>query len=532
MIIPSAGGAALDPVRTLQTGVSIPFEPSGIQAVRTGQLVRTIKYGPRHVPGFTSPFKKRGRHKRGARPAPVPKVVAVAPGTTPAAAKAALSAATQFAGAAQTLAYHMAMGHDADMLLGDERFVGMPGMPCPGIGSLPGLVCRAGKIMAQGRPVFAKFAGLTVKIESPVAYPGAGEYTTSFNLGGAGPFDGGELGAVRRALSRRVSRLPARERRRLSAKVGRGSGRHRRGRLAPAAPRTAATTCPAGFTLSPAGTCVPSAATPTTPTLTPCPPGFTMAPDGMNCLPIPGGVPGVTPFPGALLPGGGPAPGAIIPGGPGVVTVGPPTGGRAGAAATPGGFPPATVAPLAPGLCPPGYTGGLFGTPCRVLVDSITRQPIQAAQDWWKTQPGAQQPGASPYGAMPGSSPYAGLPGAMPPPPPGFGCPPGMQLSPDGRACVPTSALPPGTPPGQPLPPGADTSGGLAPGCPPGMQLGPDGRSCAPVAAAPPPPSGGGGGGGPMAPPPEAAPQRPMYDEDEDEEEEDEDIDGSSLFYQ
>jgi hypothetical protein len=480
--------ASFDPTLVMRTGAAgLPFGPRGIAQIRRGDLVKQIQHGAQ--------FYKATRGVHGMQ------IVSVPHHMRGRRVERASRALADFGAAVYQTAAALAHGREADMLLGGDRFIAAPGIPCPGVGSLPGGVCVAAKIIAAGRPVFARFQGIEV-ILSPRSTS-----TEQLQLQPApmvpSPFDTGELGRVRAAARRAIARLPRATRGRLRSRVGR-----RRGGGGGAAPWP---TVPPPGTLTPVQPSVTATPTPSLPGITtpvsPLTPSF--PPPGGVLPPLPS-VPGL-PRP----PSGGPG-----------VTVGPPSGTRTGmpfpggtcapgyvrnvlgvcvSAATPGGYPGMPGYPGAPGTCPPNYMPGAGGQ-CVPLLPGLP--PV-------------------PQGGYPGMPGMPGYPGIM--------CPPGSMPDPTGRMCLPAPGAP-GTIPGA-------AGGGLAPGCPPGMQLDPMTQSCQPVGSpgsAGFPPGGGypgggagagaGGGGYPGEYPPPMPPPD-FVDEGDDEDEDDDSSDDIEGFY-
>lgn len=570
--VESAAQLAIDPNLTLRTGVVTPFGIRGIQAVQSGDLIRALSERTSLIARSASP-----------------KVIARAPGMAPAQAKGAARALGHFASAAQGLAASMRAYGSGDMLLGGDRFVSVPGLPCPSQGTLAGMVCTAAKILAAGRPVVTRFGGLTVVIPPPGGMPPGVdriEVTATPSKGLSSPFEGGELGRVGRTRARaarglrreRAGRLPRSARRR-----GRGA-RVRPATVPPTAPeaakaakvidttRTQAAPSPAllktasgralvkehlkeRFKAAAKAEAVRGKQTAPTPAGSPDAQGM------WDRLPArfwggtgwPSCPPGYVSVPSPRAKG----PGQIDPGGFDCVKLpSPPPGWDPMQAWQPPAWNAKEKAYSScalpgyevrngkcwprPVACPPGQgdygrtaSGNPICVPCKPGyspgpggVGCTPLTPgLPPAGDVTTLPPGTLPP---PGETPPGPCPQGwvqDVSGRCVPGAPAGTCPPGFYLGPQGCLPVTTPATPPAGPPG--------TS------CPPGYQLAPDGRMCLPMPAGPeaplpPPPSfpAGGGGGGmpaPMMPPESPYSMLPLEEEEEefiDDEDEDEGGDG------
>jgi hypothetical protein len=482
MITMKGVGSGLDPSLVLRTGAIIPFGSRGIRLVREGQVVHQVeRLGGR---------LKQRRFEVHAVSAP--------PGATGAHVQAAKAAAAKMAQAAGRIADAMEAG-----MLGDDQQLNVPhAVPCPSVGTLPGVLCETAKLFIQGRPVIGSFYGVRVAVTPVYHYPGSKAYAVPPG-GLADPFDDGLGDALGRARSVTARRKAAggvfrSERggrgRRVARGRGRGisRGRRIRGR---------------GGAIS-----VTPISQETKPPVMPTPPL-----PGTEPAAVPGATQPVMPTPGSLSPLTPSAPGGMfttpmnIP--PGAAYVPPPGGAWAptGPSMRPGMPGGAPTGPQQP-TCPPGYALGPGGS----CLSPVRGQPSVPA-----TCPPGTQPTRDRFGLTvrcdPFATPSGGLPGFPPAMPPG-GFPGGM----------------PGLPSPQMVP---DAAGMLRPACPPGFVLGPGGASCAPSmmpglpgsggmpGEAPPPmapPPGGGAPGAAPPPPPGAALPPPPSAADEDEFDEDE----------
>jgi hypothetical protein len=221
---------AVDPNAVLRTGVVIPFGQRGIAAVQSGALINAIAHPAQGFndhpyqhqrftgapPPGTDPMDETlgPGDGSGAPGLPPPQVIGVDPGSRQLSPQQQ-SALGAFAQAVQTAAMNGALSGG----LGD---VGSIQGKCPGGGSVAGAICRAAQIMLQGRPVVAKFGGLTVVIPPPFGFPQMMERISlsseggeeppvqaldPYNGGSPLPFEEGGLGAARRGASRTSTRV-------------------------------------------------------------------------------------------------------------------------------------------------------------------------------------------------------------------------------------------------------------------------------------------------------------------------------------
>ncbi len=361
---------ALNPNLTQRTGVVLPFGPRGISELRAGVLEQIL----------SSQAGPAGHRRLAEQTAPTP---LSAPGLADAQIQSSLAQAEAFGRAAQALASSMVMNGAGVMALGDDRFVSMPGAPCPGVGSIPGVLCQAAKIMMQGRPVIAKFGGLTVSIPPPAGFP----HALSNQLSGSEEDD---LGAARRMVKAAVKRrivsggrgrgrgVPSRRGRRAAPTRGRGKGRVSRPVLRPAA-----------VPVTPSAL-MPSSAPPVITTIAPAvitptqvgPAGdLVRRPVGFSTVArmLPGVPPSVSPFdrPIPPFPTAVPPSAVVRPGG---MTIGPPP-------------------PIAPGTQP-------------MVTPTLDPSKVTSLMPSYGV-PATAQPGAQPYAqpGQPGLIPSAGGPG-------------------------------------------------------------------------------------------------------------------------